>query len=124
MKKQMLHLVGKNGEPVSPSLSAAVEAAYHWAVLSFPRVDSAIVANMAERLATSMHENRETVESERRYAYRSMKRLVSDFVRSKGESEAQIDHDNSLVRFACVTTSFQESIDRSILFQQLETKLN
>ena len=63
MRRQELHLVDAKGEAVSPSIKMAVEAAFRWAVSEFPNIDSAIMANWAERLARYMQENIETLSS-------------------------------------------------------------
>jgi hypothetical protein len=36
MKRQRLHLVDENNDPVSPAIQFAVEAAHYWAVREFP----------------------------------------------------------------------------------------
>jgi hypothetical protein len=45
MKRQRLHLVDENNDPVSPAIQSAVEAAHYWAVREFPRIDPALLAN-------------------------------------------------------------------------------
>lgn len=124
MKGQRLYLIDANGKEVTPAIKSAVEDAFQWAVAKFTEIDSAVLANFAERLALVMHENKETVQSEQRYAYSSMHRQVRDYLRSKKNYETPIEIDHELAQFTGVTGSFQDAVDRSILFEQIQATLN
>ena len=124
MRRQELHLIDENQNAVSPAIAAAVEAAYRWAMAMFPDVDSALLANAAERLAIKMENNKEHLGSPRRYAYAAMHGKVRDWLRKKAANEIPIGLDYELDEHARMTNSFQDAVERSILFQQLQTKLN
>jgi len=124
MRRRELHLTDENHNAVSPAIAAAVEAAYRWAMAMFPDVDSALLANAAERLAIKMENNKEHLGSPRRYAYAAMHGKVRDWLRKKAANEIPIGLDYELDEHARMTNSFQDAVERSILFQQLQTKLN
>jgi len=124
MRRRELHLTDENHNAVSPAIAAAVEAAYRWAMAMFPDVDSALLANAAERLAIKMENNKEHLGSPRRYAYAAMHGKVRDWLRKKAANEIPIGLDYELDEHARMTNSFQDAVERSILFQQLQTKLS
>src|SRR5277367_4943172 len=124
MRRQELHLIDENNNAVSPAIAAAVEAAYRWTVVMFPHIDSALLANAAERLAKNMESNKEHLGSPRRYAYAAMHGKVRDWLRKKAASELSVGLDYELDEYARMTNSFQDAVERSILFQQLQTKLS
>jgi RNA polymerase sigma factor (sigma-70 family) len=124
MRRPELHLIDEDQNPVSPAIAAAVETAYRWTVAMFPQIDSAILANAAERLATSMEKNKDHLDSPRRYAYAAMHGKVRDWLRTMAANELAVGLDYDLDEHAKVTNSFQNAVERSILFQQLRTKLS
>jgi RNA polymerase sigma factor (sigma-70 family) len=124
MRRQELHLVDENHNAASPAIAQAVEAAYRWAVVMFPHIDTALLANAAERLAMSMENNKEHLGSPRRYAYAAMHGKVRDWLRKKAANELPLGLDYELDEHARINNSFQDAVERSILFQQLQAKLN
>jgi RNA polymerase sigma factor (sigma-70 family) len=122
MRNCELHLISDSGEAVGPQIAAAVEAAYRWAVSMFPSVDTALLANAAERLAKSMEANKELV-SPRRYAYAAMHGKVRDLRRTKAGSEASMSL-HEMERLGVPAKTFEDDIERSILFHQLRAKLS
>jgi RNA polymerase sigma factor (sigma-70 family) len=124
MRRQELHLIDENNNAVSPAIATAVETSYRWAVVMFPQIDSAILANAAERLAKSMEKNKNHLGSPRRYAYAAMHGKVRDWLRTMAANELAVGLDYDLDEHARVTNSFQDAVERSILFQQLQMKLS
>ena len=51
MKRQRLHLVDENNDPLSPAIQSAVEAAHYWAVREFPRIDPALLCKLGRTLS-------------------------------------------------------------------------
>lgn len=123
MRRRILHLVDENQDPVEPAIAAAVEAAYHWAVVIFPHVDPAMLANAAEELAAKMEHDKAHLGSPRRYAYAAMRGKVRDWLRTKPANERHSGLDYGVAGHTRVANSW-DSIDRSILFQQLKRALN
>src|SRR5580698_3004835 len=123
MRKTELHLISENGDPVTPEIAGAVEAAYHWAVSVFPGIDTALLANTAERLARNMEANKGELESPRRYAYAAMHGKVRDLQKTRAANESSMPL-YELDQLGVAAKSFQDDIERSILFQQLRTKLS
>jgi len=124
MRRQELHLIDENNNAISPAIAAAVEGAYRWAVAMFPNIDSALLANAAERLAKNMESNKEHLGSPRRYAYAAMHGKVRDWLRKKAASELPVGLNYELDEHVKMTNSFQDAVERSILFQQLQMKLS
>ena len=124
MRRQELHLIDEKRNAVSTAIATAVEAAYRWAIVMFPQIDPVILANAAERLATTMERNKEYLGSPRRYAYAAMNGKVRDWLRTMAANELPVGLGHELDGHARVTNSFQDSVERSILFQQLQTKLS
>ena len=101
-----------------------MEGAFRLAVIRFPNVDSAIMANMAERLAKNIAGNIDSIGSVRRYAYSAMLGVVRDWLRSRAAREVTVGSYLELDRYVEVNNSFQRRIDRTILFQQLKLQLS
>jgi RNA polymerase sigma factor (sigma-70 family) len=123
MRGSKLHLINDAGNAVAPEIAAAVDAAYRWAICMFPHMDAALLANAAERLARSMDVNKQEIGSPRRYAYASMHGKVRDLQKTRAASE-MIMPQHELERLGVSAQSFEDAVERSILFQQLRTKLN
>ena len=123
MRKSELHLISDDGDSVTPEIAGAVEAAYDWAVSMFPNIDSALLANAAERLARNMEANKRELESPRRYAYAAMHGKVHDLQKSRAANESSMPL-HELDQLGVAAKSFQDDLERSILFQQLRTKLS
>jgi hypothetical protein len=122
MKRQRLHLVDENNDPVSPAIQSAVEAAYYWAMREFPRVDPALLANWAERLAKSMT-SKDLQGSVRRYAHTAMHETVRRWLKTKRARELAVGLDRELESIAGMHEGFHGKIDRAILFDQLKSRL-
>jgi DNA-directed RNA polymerase specialized sigma24 family protein len=122
MKRQRLHLVDENNDPLSPAIRSAVEAAHYWAVREFPRVDPALLANWAERLAKSIA-NKDLQGSVRRYAHTAMHETVRRWLKTKQASELAVGLDHELESIAGIQEGFQGKVDRAILFEQLKSRL-
>ena len=122
MKRQRLHLVDENNDPVSPAIQSAVEAAHYWAVREFPRIDPALLANWAERLAKSIA-NKNLRGSVRRYAHTAMHETVRRWLKTKRASELAVGLDRELESIAGVHEGFHGEVDRAILFEQLKSRL-
>jgi hypothetical protein len=122
MKRQRLHLVDENNDPVSPAIQSAVEAAHYWAVREFPRIDPALLANWAERLAKSIA-NKNLQGSVRRYAHTALHETVRRWLKTKQASELAVGLDRELESIAGIHEGFQGWVDRAILFEQLKSRL-
>jgi RNA polymerase sigma factor (sigma-70 family) len=122
MRNCELHLISDTGEAISPKIAAAVEAAYRWAVYMFPNIDTALLANAAERLAKNMEANKD-LGSPRRYAYAAMHGKVRDLRKIKAGSETSMSL-HELEELGVPAKTFEDDIERSILFQQLRAKLS
>src|SRR5580704_16183086 len=110
MKRQRLHLVDENNDPLSPAIQSAVEAAHYWAVREFPRIDPALLANWAERLAKSI-------------ANKNLRGSVRRWLKTKRASELAVGLDRELERIAGINEGFHGEVDRAILFEQLKSRL-
>ena len=122
MKRQRLHLVDENNDPLSPAIQSAVEAAHYWAVREFPRIDPALLANWAERLAKSIA-NKDLQGSVRRYAHTAMHETVRRWLKTKRASELAVGLDRELESIAGVHEGLHGKVDRAILFEQLKSRL-
>ena len=122
MKRQRLHLVDENNDPVSPAIQSAVEAAHYWAVREFPRVDPALLANWAERLAKSMT-SKDLQGSVRRHAHTAMHETVRRWLKTKRARELAVGLDRELESIAGIQEGFHGKVDRAILFDQLKSRL-
>src|SRR5271166_1813181 len=124
MKRHELHLIDANGDPVSSAIRSAVEATFDYSVAEHPEIDRAILANMAEQLAVSMEKNKESIASVRRYAYAAMRGKVRDWLRTKEATELAVGLDPELDKCARASYSFQDKVDRKILFEQMRSRLS
>jgi DNA-directed RNA polymerase specialized sigma24 family protein len=124
MRSPYLHFIDTNGDAVSPAIKSAVEAAFRWALTEYPDIDSALLANFAERLAKNMQANIDSITSIRRYAYAGMHGKVRDWLKNKTPKEITVGLGQDLDGYAGVTASFQGAVDRAILFEQLRSKLS
>ena len=122
MKRQRLHLVDENNDPLSPAIQSAVEAAHYWAVREFPRIDPALLSNWAERLAKSMA-TKDLQGSVRRYAHTAMHETVRRWLKTKRASELAVGLDRELERIAGINEGFHGEVDQAILFEQLKSRL-
>jgi DNA-binding CsgD family transcriptional regulator len=124
MKRRELHLIDANGDPVSSAIRSAVQATFDYSVAEHPEIDRAVLANMAEQLAVSMEENKESIASVRRYAYAAMRGKVRDWLRTKEATELAVGLGPELDKCARASYSFQGEVDRKILFEQMRSRLS
>ena len=124
MNQALLHLVDTGGHAVSPAIQTAVEQAHRWVLRDFPRVDPAMIDDWAEGVAKTMEERGEAIDSPKRYAYVALKGRVRDWLRTKAAKEERSGIGPDLERLSGTQASFQETVDRQILFEQLKRTLN
>lgn len=124
MSRTQLHLVSSTGVSVSLDIRAAVESAFGWAVREFPYLDEAVVAGWAEEVASAMELKSEGVASPRRYAYAALHGKVRDWMKSGAARETSVGIGDALEGLGGVHGSFQGTVDRAILFEQLKATLN
>jgi hypothetical protein len=124
MNPPFLHLVDSRGVILSPRISGAVELAFRWVVRDYPRVDTAMIANWAEEVGSSMQLREAALPFPDRYAYAALKGKVYDWLRTKAAKEELVGIGLDLERIGGVRASFQAASDRKILFEQLKSTLN
>jgi hypothetical protein len=119
-----LHLVDVDGREVLPSIRAGVESAFGWTVRTYPNLDPAVLAEWAEEIGSAMQTNTNTHETPRRYAYAAMHGRVRDYLKTRASKELPEGSSAELEKWAGVDADTQTRIDRGILFQELNTKLD
>ena len=124
MSRTHLHLVGPTGNPVSLTVRSAIESAFGWAIREFPYLDEALVAGWAEDLASALEQKTDQVVSPRRYAFAALHGRVRDWLKSGPAKETSVGIGPALEAVCGVSGSFQGTVDRSILFEQLKATLN
>ncbi len=124
MNQSSLHLVDKQGDSITPTIAAAVEAAFRWASREFPLIDPALLAHWAEEVGRSMQAKGDSVGSARRYAFAALHGKVRDWRKTGAAKEIAVGIGPELERWAGITKNAQRSMDRKILFDQLKTTLN
>jgi len=118
-----LHLVSAEGANVSPGIQEAVEVAFRWVAKDYPTIDEAQLADWAESLATSMHAQGSRISSPNRYAYAALRGKVRDWLRTGAAQEQSSGINQDLERIGGKSSSFQGSVERKILFEQLQNAL-
>lgn len=123
-RRAQLHLVNAEGTAVSPEIREAIETAFGWVRRDFPTLDEARLADWAESLAASMEARGSGISSPKKFAYPALRGKVLDSLRkgSAREQSSGIGHD--LERIGGRTGSFQGTIERKILFDQLKEALS
>jgi hypothetical protein len=124
MNLPSLHLVDSQGAILSPRIREAVELAFRWVKRDYPQIDTAMIANWAEEIGSSMQSFQTSLEFPDRYAYAALKGKVSDWLRTKVANEEVVGIGLDLERIGGVRASFQAAADRRILFEQLKLSLN
>lgn len=119
-----LHLVDNAGSDVSSVVRDSIEAAYRWVVVEYPNVDTALIANWAERLAGSMQLRGAEIEHPKRFAYAALSGRVRDWFRTRASQEIPVGADRDLERIGGSSRTFVNSIERKILFDQLLVELS
>lgn len=124
MNRMTLHLVNADGSAVNAEIENAVKRAFVWVIRDYPHVDSALVANWAEDVAAAMQCRADEISSPIRYAQAALKGRVHDWLRSATAREEVVGIGFDLERLAGTSGSFEKSVERHILFQQLKEVLN
>ncbi|CAN5412129.1 hypothetical protein BH10ACI4_BH10ACI4_06560 [soil metagenome] len=124
MNRMTLHLVDANGAAVSGEIEHAVKRSFAWVIRAYPNVDSALIANWAEEVAIAMESRAGEFTSPIRYAEAALKGRVHDWLRSATAKEEVAGISFDLERLAGTSGSFEKTVERHILFQQLKGVLN
>ncbi len=123
LEQPKLHLIDAAGTDVSPLVREAVETAYRWVVRDYPNVDSSRIADWAESLGASMQARGSAISSPKRFAYPALRGKVLDWMRTGVAKEESSGVGEDLERLGIANASFQEAVDRKILFEQLKEVL-
>jgi RNA polymerase sigma factor (sigma-70 family) len=121
----LLHLVDENGQRVDGDIRLATEAAYRRVLRMFQKkVDEAVLADMAEDVATSVASKRSQIGALRSYTIAALKRRVLDWLRTKPKVEISIGQLAELEGAARVAEdpAFAE-VETQRLLDQLKTQL-
>ncbi len=121
--RPQLHLVNAEGAEVSPVIRNAAEAAFRWVARDHPNVDKAQLADWAEAVGRSMQTRVSEIEWPERYAYAALKGKVRDWRRTGIAQEESSGVRRDMERIGGENSSFQGSVDRRILFDQLRKAL-
>jgi DNA-binding CsgD family transcriptional regulator len=122
--RAQLHLVDDDGTIVSPAIREATEAAFRWVSKDYPNFDTAKLADLAEALAVSMQGREIAIEFPERYAYAALKGKVRDWLRTGSAQEQSSGIRRDMERIGGVNGTFQRTVDRRILFDQLQIALS
>ena len=123
-RRAQLHLVNAEGAAVSPLIREAVEKAFGWVMQDFPNLDEARLADWAEALALSMDARGSGISSPTKFAYPALRGKVLDSFRKASAKEQSAGVGRSLERIAGSIGSFQGTVDRKILFEQIHNALS
>jgi DNA-directed RNA polymerase specialized sigma24 family protein len=119
-----LHLVDRNGQDLADATRDAVNDAYRWAVVEFPNLDQAAVAGWAEDLGKAMAAHPGHIEFPRRYATSALKGKILGWFRKHPGKEIAVGVGSELEQWAGLDPKAQIAMERTVLFEQLRTKLN
>ncbi len=122
-ERAQLHLVDAEGAAVSPVIRDAVETVFRWALRDYPNVDRAQMADWAEAVARSMQARGSDIELPERYAYAALKGKVRDWFRTGAAQEENSGVRRDMERIGGSNSSFEGTVDRRILFDQLHHAL-
>jgi hypothetical protein len=123
MDRAPLNLVDSTGISVDPVIQTAVQTAFRWVVRKYPRVDQAKLADWAEEVAASMALRGETIASPKRYASAALEGKVRDWLRTSTAREISGGIGSDLERIGGMNTSFEDAIERKVLFDELKEML-
>ena len=123
MSRLHLHLVAAKGRPVDPAYEPAVNTAFLWTVREFPRIDAAQIANWAEEVFRSMQESDTVVRRPASYAYVLLRRKVLSWKKLVSSNVELAGVGNDLEPIGGKSSSFQGTVERNILFDQLGLSL-
>jgi hypothetical protein len=119
-----LHLVDRNGQDLAAATRDAVSDAYRWAVVEFPNLDQAAVAGWAEDLGKAMAAHPGHIEFPRRYATSALKGKILGWFRKHPGKEIAVGLGPELEQWLGLDPKAQLTMERTVLFEQLRTKLN
>ena len=123
-RRAQLHLVNAEGAAVSPVIREAVEKEFGWVIQDFPNLDEARLADWAEALALSMDARGSGISSPTKFAYPALRGKVLDSLRKRSAKEQSAGVGRDLERIGGSSSSFQGSVDRKILFDQIQNALS
>ena len=118
-----LHLVTAKGRPVNPLHESAVRRAFLWARREFPQVDPAQIANWAEEVFMYMQESPNEIERPTSYANSALRGKVLDWKRLSPANVHLAGMERDLERLGGHSSSFQGTLERSLLFYQVGLSL-
>ena len=124
MTRAELHLVDTAGRPVRPTVQAAVEDAFRWAIRSCPLVDAALIANWAEEVACSMEAMASELRNPGRYATAALNGKVRDWQRTGAAKLEPMGMGRDLERIGGTNGRVQGALDRKVFFEQIKSTLN
>ena len=124
MSRTLLHLVDRQGRHLSLMQRDAVEAAHRWAVREFPRLDPAALASWAEQVGVGLAKRGETIQWPRRYAFAALHGKIREHFRSGAAREIAVGISHDLEKWVGLDRKTARQIERTVLFEQLRTRLN
>jgi DNA-directed RNA polymerase specialized sigma24 family protein len=124
MAVTMLHLVDDEGNPVSAEIRIAVELAFRICLQRYPRMDAALLASMAENVASSMSRRSAEIQALKQYAQFAMLGRVQDWVRKHPGIEILVENTQELERLSgAPQQSLFSDAEAEILFAQMKSQL-
>jgi hypothetical protein len=124
MGQTLLYLVDRRGETLPVAIRLAVEAAHRWVRREYPHLDAAVVAGWAEDVGKAMGGRLDDIRSPYRYASAALHGKVREWFRSNASKEIPVGIGSEFERWAGIDRSTQRVIYRTVLFDQLKTKLS
>jgi hypothetical protein len=124
MTRARLHLFDGNGIAIGSKIERAVERSFQWVLRDYPQIDPALIANWAEEVARGMQAREHPSPPPQRYANAALKGRVRDWMRSGAAQEQMAGVGPDLERIGGLGGSFQNAVDRKILFEQVNATLN
>jgi hypothetical protein len=119
-----LHLVDRDGQNLAAATRDAVNDAYKWALVEFPNLDQAAVAGWAEDLGRAMADHPGHIEFPRRYAISALKGKILGWFRRHPGREIGVGVGAELEQWVGIDSKAELIMERTVLFEQLKTKLN
>jgi DNA-directed RNA polymerase specialized sigma24 family protein len=124
MGQTLLHLVDQRGQTLPVAIRLAVETAHRWVRREYPYLDEAVVAGWAEDVGKAMSVRIDDIRSPYRYAFAALHGKAREWFRSNASKEILVGTGSELELWAGIDCSAQRAIYRTILFEQLKTKLS
>lgn len=123
-RQSHLHFIEPDGAVVSDEIRDALRLAFGWVMREFPNLDEANLADWAESLGQSMAARGNGISSPKQFAYPALRGKVLDSFRKRSAQERSSGLGRDLERIDRHSGSFQEPIERKILFDQLQEALS